>query len=277
MPLYRPSELRAFLDELGVRPKKSLSQNFLVDGNTLKKIADLALPKKGEVIIEIGPGPGVLTEHLVEKGFAVIAIEKDAIFAKTLHRLNSNDLLQVIEADALEVSFDVLSSKGASVIANIPYSITTPLIEKIVTCTSLTSATLLIQEEVAKKITAGPGCDGYGYFSIFVQYFSLPTYGFFVPKTCFYPKPKVGSSVIRLDLKKRFACHNEVHFFMALKMAFSERRKMLKSTLKELYDQDSIERSFKEFGISIDARPDELSTESWVSLINMLEGNGWKT
>lgn len=161
-------------------------------------------------------------------------------------------------------------------IANIPYSITTPLIEKIVTCTCLSSATLLIQEEVAKKVVATPGCDGYGYFSIFVQYFSIPLYGFFVPKTCFYPKPKVGSSVIRLDLKKRFPCCNEEHFFMALKMAFSERRKMLKSTLKELYDQESIERAFKEAGISVDARPDELLIESWVLLINILEGEMWK-
>jgi len=112
MPLYRPSELQNFLASLGIRPRKGLSQNFLIDGNILKKISATAQLQTGDLVLEIGSGPGVLTEHLLGIGCRVIAIEKDTLFAEMLTRLqNEEKALEVIAADVLEVDFVSLLKK----------------------------------------------------------------------------------------------------------------------------------------------------------------------
>ena len=138
MPLYRPSELRQFLATLGVSPRKSLSQNFLIDGNILRKITDLANVKAGDRVIEIGPGPGALTEHLLQLGCFVTAIEKDRLFAQSLLRLApDNSHLTVLSDDVMKVDFSSVAN-GLSpllllykikVTANIPYHLTTPIIK----------------------------------------------------------------------------------------------------------------------------------------------------
>src|SRR5580658_9547982 len=131
MSVFRPSELRQFLDSLGVQARKSLSQNFLIDGNVLRKIVATAAVSADDLVIEIGPGPGALTEFLLQTGAQVVAIEKDRVFAQALHRLDQKlegkaSQLRVFEADALEFDLSPLFSLSSSikVVANLPYQLT---------------------------------------------------------------------------------------------------------------------------------------------------------
>src|SRR6185295_5359624 len=166
MPLYRPSELRTFLDSLGVRAKKSLSQNFLVDGNIVKKIIQLAQVTSIDTILEIGPGPGVLTEELVQHAKRVIAVEMDRAFAEALHRLSG---VEVVSCDILKFDMSCLPEK-TKVVANIPYHITTPIIEQMVASRRIQSATLMVQKELAERIAAKPATREFSSLSLFVQY-----------------------------------------------------------------------------------------------------------
>ena len=138
MAIFHRKQLMMFLDELGIRPKKGLSQNFLIDQNILSKIASEATVSSEDLVLEIGPGPGALTETLLSKGAHVIAIEKDQNLAKALERFQTEDnRLSVIESDVLEVNFEELFKdqlkKGTKikVIANLPYNITSPILLKL--------------------------------------------------------------------------------------------------------------------------------------------------
>jgi 16S rRNA (adenine1518-N6/adenine1519-N6)-dimethyltransferase len=279
MPLYRPSELLEFLRSLKALPKKSLSQNFLIDGNILKKIAALAELQADDVIVEIGPGPGALTEHLLEIGCHVIAIEKDNVFAESLKRLKTaTNKFEVYCDDALNFSLvehlkKVLQNgKKAKVVANIPYSITTPLIEKIAEASSvISSATLMVQDEVAKRFVAKEKSSDYGYFSAFLKLASDVKYGFLVPSNCFYPAPKVHSAVIYLDFEKKTLPQDEKQFLKMLKAAFMKRRKMLKASLKDLYPPQQIEAALQEMGKELTARPEELTASEWLKLFKLIQ------
>src|SRR5581483_3139971 len=242
MPLFRPSELLQFLESHGLRPKKRLSQNFLIDGNILKKIGELAELQKDDVVVEIGPGPGVLTEHLVQKGCRVIAIEKDSVFAKALSRFP----VEVYDADFLKFPLqDVLQKKlkkgeKAKVVSNIPYHLTSPIMEKIIEAKEfISSAILMVQEEVAKRCVAKAGSKDFSSFSVFLQFYSEVHYGFFVKRGCFFPPPRVDSAVIRLDLKKRYIVSSEKDFFQMVHAAFQKRRKQLTSSLRDFNTQES--------------------------------------
>jgi 16S rRNA (adenine1518-N6/adenine1519-N6)-dimethyltransferase len=279
MPLYRPSELREFLASLGIFPKKKLSQNFLIDGNVLKKIAALSELKPGDWVVEIGPGPGVLTELLLEQGCHVVAIEKDTVFAGALNRLqNSTNSLEVCCGDIMDFSFEEHLKKKmpqgvkAKVVANIPYHLTSPIIEKILSSPNvIQSATLMVQEEVARRCVASPGGADFSSFSVFLQFYSHVRYGFLVPPNCFYPPPKVDSAVIRFDLQKKFSLADEEGFFKMVRCAFMQRRKMAKSSLRQLYESENIENAFHKLGKNPQVRPEELSLEEWVQFFGLLQ------
>lgn len=260
MPLYRPSELAAFLNSLGVRPKRALSQNFLVDGNVLKKICQLAEVTAGDTVIEIGPGPGVLTERLLELGCKVIAIEKDTTFARALRRLGQ---LEVVEGDALDVDFAKLAEKPVKIIANIPYNITSALLERIVKARSFSSATLMVQEEVARKMSAKPNTKDFGLLSLFLQFHAEVLFGFSVPPRCFYPSPKVASAVVRLNCKEPQSIDEEA-FFKTIERAFCHRRKTLKASLNDVYPKEKIANALEKMHKDPMTRPEELSLEEWV-------------
>lgn len=160
MPIYKPSELRQFLEDLKIRPKKGLSQNFLIDGNIIRKIVGSAQVASDDVVLEIGPGPGSLTEALLATGATVLAVEKDQILAEALERLKGqNGHLEIFCSDILKFLFEEAlapyQSKGqkAKIIANLPYHVTTPILTHLVSRRDLFSTmTLMVQEEVARRI-----------------------------------------------------------------------------------------------------------------------------
>ena len=175
MPIYKPTELMAFLGSLGINPKKALSQNVLIDGNIIRKIVQTANVQPQDTVLEIGPGPGSLTEALLDAGANVIAVEKDQTLAKALERFNQGSL-KVFEQDILEFSFsDHLpkeNSKKTKVIANLPYHLTTPILVFLIQENHyFSSLTLMVQEEVARRFTAKPGTKDYSSFTLFLNFF----------------------------------------------------------------------------------------------------------
>lgn len=273
MSLFRPSELMKFLNEEGFAAKKSLSQNFLVDGNIIKKILAEAQVQKGDLIIEIGPGPGALTEALLNAGAHVVAIEKDRGFATSLSRLQTEDgRLQVFEEDCLQFPYEEFLAKKntkAKVISNLPYHLTTPILSKLIPLHPvLSTLTLMVQKEVALRMCAKKGTPEYSSLSLFVQNFSEQKYCFTIEPTCFYPRPKVQSAIVQFVLKESKAQH--LGLFPFIRTAFNKRRKMLSSSLKELFPKDAVKGALDKRNLNPSARPEELSLHEFIQLFEDL-------
>lgn len=272
MGLYKPSELRAFLDEIGAAPMKFLSQNFLIDGNIVRKIVKFADVKKGDIVLEIGPGPGALTEELLSQGAHVMAVEKDRKFAVALHRLQTPDhRLQVFEDDVLKWDATKYLKSGTKLIANLPYNITTPILTYFLPHRELfQSLTVMVQKEVGERLVAQPGSKAYGSLSVFVQFYSTPVKGFIVEPTCFYPAPKVQSAVVQFQLKEPPIPADD-RFFEMSRRAFGQRRKMVRSTLKDHYPLERIEEGLNKIGKGLKVRPEELSLADFLVLFHEID------
>jgi 16S rRNA (adenine1518-N6/adenine1519-N6)-dimethyltransferase len=269
MNLYKPSELASFLAGLDVRAKKSLSQNFLIDRNVLHKMLQAAAIEPGDLVVEIGPGPGALTEQLLARGAEVIAIEKDRAFAQALRRLDSGGRLQVHEGDAL--TFPWRLARRGKVVSNLPYHITTPLLVALIPMThAFSSVTVMMQQEVAQRVTARKGTSSYGSITLFLQLYSTPSYAFTVPPTCFTPTPSVHSAVVSFALHDP-PLQDPAPFFAITRTAFQHRRKMLRSSLKELYSPADIECALKSSGLNPFSRPEELGLEEFLTLYHYLQ------
>jgi 16S rRNA (adenine1518-N6/adenine1519-N6)-dimethyltransferase len=272
--LYRPSRLKKFLEEKNCRAKKTLSQNFLIDQNIISKILEAAKVAPGDFIIEIGPGPGALTEALLNAGATVLAIEMDRTFAEGLHRLQTDDQrLTIIEADFLDLPLATLlqGKPKAKVISNLPYHITTPIIAKLFTVKAhLYSLTLMVQKEVALRFVASKKSPDYSSISLFLRYHSIPSYCFTVKPTCFYPRPSVHSAVVHLALTHEHSLNSEEAFFHLVRTAFCHRRKMLRAALKSLYCPSDIEQGLEALSLSPLSRPEDLSLEEFIALHDKL-------
>lgn len=272
MPMYKPSELMEFLAGLGINPKKALSQNFLIDGNVIRKIVETANVQKDDLVLEIGPGPGSLTEMLLERGANLIAVEKDQILAQQLQRLNNGNL-HVFEQDILKFALDEHFSDRAKakVIANLPYHLTTPIIVYLIQKSQyFSSLTLMVQEEVARRFTAEAGSKDYSSFSVFLRFYTHPAYAFKVKKTCFYPVPSVDSAIVHLELKEPPKIQSPEKFFEMTRQAFEHRRKMLRGSLKELYSPENVTNALLKIGVDPLARPEQLTLEQFLALYQIL-------
>ena len=229
--------LRESLAAAGLAARKSFGQHFLLDLNITRKIARLADLNDGEAVIEVGPGPGGLTRALLETGAKVVAIEADARFLPLLEALaaRADGHLDIRHADALKVDPATLPA-GASVVANLPYNVATPLLIGWLTGTlNPRTMTLMFQKEVAERIAAPPGSGAYGRLSVLAQALCDAKVVMDLPARAFTPPPKVHSSVVRLTPKpKRPSAALVVALQRVTAAAFGQRRKMLRSSLKSL-------------------------------------------
>lgn len=270
MNLARPSELIDFLQSEGLSALKGLSQNFLIDGNIVRKILEAAHVAKTDEIVEIGPGPGVLTQALLEAGAHVHAIELDRKLAKLLSRLQTEDQrLEIFQEDALQVDLQKVfhRRKAMKLISNLPYHLTTPLLTRFLPLfPKLQSITVMVQKEVAERIVAKPGTKEGSSLSLFVRLFSEPSYCFDVRPNCFFPKPKVTSAVVHFVLHEPKEGIDPEKFERLLRLCFLKRRKMLRSSLKELCS----EKDLVSWGIDPTARPEELSMDNFFTLYRHL-------
>lgn len=275
MGIYKPSVLHNFLSQINANPKKNLSQNFLIDKNIVNKILEAAEVKKDDFIVEIGPGPGVLTEALLNLGAFVFAIEKDNKFAQALSRFQTYDQrLTVFENDALNFDFSILmkTDKPLKLIANLPYNIATPiLINLLPKHTLFSSITVMVQKEVGKRLLAKPSSKDYGSLTIFTNFYSNPRLRFHINPHCFYPAPKVVSSVITF-----FLCQpdqnikSENGFFTFVRQCFQQRRKMIKNSLKSFYSLDMISTGLNAIHRSNKIRAEDLTLDEFVLLFNQI-------
>ncbi|MDD5428118.1 MAG: 16S rRNA (adenine(1518)-N(6)/adenine(1519)-N(6))-dimethyltransferase RsmA [Candidatus Omnitrophica bacterium] len=274
------NKLREIFDQYGFAPLKKLGANYLVDGNIRDKIIAAADISKDDIVLEIGPGLGAVTIDLAGTGAEVIAVEKDKKACVILGDLAGGDLpnLKIIHKDILE--FDLAALAGAKkikVIGNLPYYITTPVIEYILRNRSrISTAVIMMQKEVASRILAKSGTDDYGSLSCFVQYYAKPEYIYTVKRTCFYPAPEVDSGIVRLDItdKPSVDAGDEELFFKIVRGAFNQRRKSIINSLsrKEVLDmpKDKLVSILERAKIDPAARPETLSLADFAKISHQL-------
>lgn len=248
-----------------MRTKSSLGQNFLIDESVLKRIANLFEVKDSDLILEIGPGMGALTKYLVKKACPVYAYEIDERMKSYLTYNNLN----VFYGDFL--ACDLANLPGYDnlyVVSNIPYYITTPIIEHILSFVVPFKMILLVQKEVAKRFSASCGSKDYGMFTVFLQHFFNISIMFDVCPSSFLPMPKVMSSVIMFERKEIIKDIDVNSFVLFLKKAFSNKRKILKNNLSEYWDK--IEPILVSNNISLMVRAEDLSYEMFVKLFEAI-------
>ena len=245
--LGQPQNTIAILKKYDFTFQKKFGQNFLIDTHVLEKIVDAADIGKDDLVLEIGPGIGTVTQYLCEAARQVIAVEIDRKLIKILRdTLSAYDNVEVINEDILKVDIAALveeknGGKPIKVVSNLPYYITTPIImtllEKRVPVTDMT---LMMQEEVARRMQAVPGNKDYGALSLAVQYYSVPYIAAFVPQNCFMPRPNVGSAVVNLKCHKEppVRVKNEELMFKLIKASFAQRRKTLQNGLTNSAELD---------------------------------------
>ena len=268
--------------------QKKFGQNFLIDTHVLDKICSESGLGKNDLAIEIGPGIGALTQYLAITAKAVVAVEIDKnllpILGDTLKDYKNTEL---INADFLKVDLEKLIDEciqkygefdNIRIIANLPYYITTPIIMNVLEShTHIDSITVMIQKEVADRMQAAPGSKNYGALSLAVQYYSDPYVVAFVPQNCFIPRPKVGSSVIRLDIykDKPIKTVNEKLMFQIIRAGFNQRRKTLVNSLMNFeglqFSKDKIIHALSLLGKSEKIRGEALSLEEFAQLAEYLQ------
>jgi 16S rRNA (adenine1518-N6/adenine1519-N6)-dimethyltransferase len=273
--VYKPTELQAFLKENGLHAKKGLSQNFLIDGNIIQKIVTTADVSKNDLIIEIGPGPGALTQALLERGAHVVAIEMDPLFADQLQRLQTEDnRLTIIQQDVLKFPLiEFLKDKRCKVVANLPYHITTPILTLLLPhFEKIESLTIMVQKEFADRMHGKKGTPEYSSFTVFLEFYATVIKTFTVSPNCFYPRPKVQSSVVHCKLHPPLLEKKEEEgFFRLTRTAFGQRRKMLRASLKEIYTSEKVEAALIKLGYSPTERPEQLALQEFISLFETLK------
>lgn len=255
-----------------------MSQNFLIDGNIIRKIIRVSHVQPGDLVVEIGSGPGSLTQGLLESGAHVIAVEMDPVLAKALERLQTPDnRLEVFCEDILAFPLaDTLTKrlekgKKAQVTANLPYHLTSPILAMLMPMENLISSlTVMVQEEMAQRMTSPPGNKDYSSFSVFLNFYSHPEYAFGVSRNCFYPAPKVDSAIVKLNLRDPPLKEHIDAFFKMTRTAFEHRRKMLRASLKDLYSSDSVTKALEAIGQSPLARPEVLSLDDFLKMFHIL-------
>lgn len=247
------SSLFSTIKSQKIMPKKSMGQNFLIDENIVNKIIKTANIDKNDIVVEIGPGTGSLTEKLAMCSKKVIAIEKDEKLASNLKIKN----VHVITGDALQ---EIKTIKGKyKVVSNIPYYLTSFLIRTLLEAENKPEEiVLLIQKEVAKRICSKEN----SILSLSVNYYAKPEIIDYVSKNCFYPKPKVDSAIIKIIPNKR---KRNDDLFKLIKIGFSHPRKQLANNLK------GIGEFLKSTGLSEKARAQELDINDWISLQSFIQ------
>lgn len=269
------SEMRSVLDESGIQLTKSLGQNFLHDGNQLRRIVAAAELQPTDRVLEIGPGLGPLTEQLLEHPGEVFAVEKDLRLVTLLQkRLGAQPKLRLLHGDGLEiVRADASDWAGWKLVANLPYSVASPiLVELASNAHPPERMTATLQIEVARRLMAKGGADDYGLLSLLVQLRFEPKGMFKIPSGCFFPPPDVDSACITLVRRERELLPESLRptFVRIVRRAFSQRRKMMVKLLKQDWAVEQLEAAVSALQISPLIRAEAVTLEQFVRLTEIL-------
>ncbi|MDY5770535.1 MAG: 16S rRNA (adenine(1518)-N(6)/adenine(1519)-N(6))-dimethyltransferase RsmA [Anaerovoracaceae bacterium] len=280
MKLYAPSTIREIKDKYGFRLSKSLGQNFLTDKNIIDEIIESAQIGPEDLVMEIGPGMGVITMEAAEKAKKVIAVEIDKNLIPILKEtLKDYDNVEIINKDILKTDVNGLIDgckekfAGVKILGNLPYYITTPIIMKLLEDgVKADSITIMMQKEVADRIKALPGTKAYGALSVAVQYYCTAEAVVNVPKEVFMPQPKVDSTVLRLCIRKEkpVILEDRDMFFRCVKAGFGQRRKTLLNSLMGIDNitKDIVRDALEKAGIDPSRRAETLNLEEFAKLSN---------
>lgn len=273
--MLNKEEIKKILKSEDLKILKSLGQNFLIDENVLGKIVQAAELDKNDVVMEIGPGFGTLTEELSEKCGKVIAIEKDRKLAEKLNGKFGN--IEIITDDILKIKLKEFVKKYSSdgkykLVSNIPYYITSPIIKMFLESDVQPELiVLLMQKEVAERICAKPG--KLSVLALSVQIYGEPEIVDYVDKSSFYPEPKVDSAILRIkNIKKNFSDECYKDLFRIIKIGFSSKRKKLANNLSAglHIGKTQSEELIVKAEISLNARAQELRLEDWRKLVEII-------
>ena len=282
--LGNPKETIAILNKYQFVFQKRFGQNFLIDTHVLEKIIRAANITKDDMVLEIGPGIGTMTQYLCEHAREVVAVEidKNLIPILTEDTLAAYDNVTVINEDILQVDIAKLvaernGGRPIKVVANLPYYITTPIIMGLFEANvPLENITVMVQKEVADRMQAGPGTKDYGALSLAVQYYADPYIVANVPPNCFMPRPNVGSAVIRLTLheEKPVQVKNEKLLFDIIRASFNQRRKTLVNGLTNAaglsFSKEEIIQAIENCGFTPTIRGEALTLAQFAQLADTL-------
>ena len=264
--------------------RKKFGQNFLIDEHVLNKIIAAAGVTKDDMVLEIGPGFGTMTQYLAESAGEVIAVEIDKALIPVLNEtLADYSNVTIINDDILKVDIDKLvkernGKKPVKVVANLPYYITTPIIMGLLEeRVPVDNITVMVQKEVAQRMQAKPGTKDYGALSLAVQYYAEPYIAANVPPNCFIPRPNVGSAVIRLDLfeKPPVEVKDEKYMFSLIRAAFNQRRKTLPNSIVNggiNVSKEQVANALSQMGLLETVRGEALDLDQFAKLSDLLCG-----
>ncbi len=277
-------ETRKIMKKFNIVANKRYGQNFLIDDNILEEIVNSADITKDDLVIEIGPGLGNLTEYILSRAKYAILVEIDLKMIKVLEdRFKDRKNYILINDDILKVNIDKLveeikskndlSFRSVKVVANLPYYITTPIIFKLLEDeNSISDITVMVQKEVAQRMVAKPKSKDFGILTLMVDYFSNANIIVLVPNSSFIPEPGVMSAVINLKKNRKYSVKNEKMFFELIHKAFAQRRKKMINSLSSTnfnnMTKQELEDLFKRCNLDFNTRAEELTIEEFIELVN---------
>ncbi|MFH0828891.1 MAG: 16S rRNA (adenine(1518)-N(6)/adenine(1519)-N(6))-dimethyltransferase RsmA [Candidatus Kerfeldbacteria bacterium] len=259
-------QLRALLRTAGVVPRRSSGQNFLTDGTVVADLIDAAHVTRDDTVLEIGPGLGAVTGELLERGASVIAIELDRKLASFLaERFRTTERLNIVAGDIRTAHLAALVTDGRfKVVASLPFNVTSFVLRRLLEEPPRPSVvSLVVQKEVAERITAPPG--KMSLLSLAAQYFGVPSIVRDVQRTCFWPTPDVDAAIVRIKIKDPRPVELTQNVFRLARIAFSSRRKLFSNTLSSglHVSPDRVKEKCVKIGLNPLCRPQEISVEQW--------------
>lgn len=275
-------ETKRILNRYGIKAKKKYGQNFLIDDNILSSIVNSADINENELIIEIGPGLGNLTNYILENSSYALLIEIDDNMITILKdRFQNKGNFCLINKDILKLNIDEEIEKieknigikfhNVKIVANLPYYITTPIIFKLLQDTSrINEIIVMVQKEVAERMVAKSNTKDYGILTLMVKYLSEAKIEFMVPKEAFIPSPNVTSAIIKLKKNKKYNVKDEKTFFDLIHCSFAQRRKTiinsLSSTKFNNLSKEQITKLFEKLNINTNSRAEQLNIEDFIRI-----------
>ncbi len=275
------NKTKATIESHGFHIKKKFGQNFLVDQNILRNIVNIPTINEGTLVVEIGPGLGSLTEHLLEKAKYVLAYEIDSELIKILNENFDNKNLSIICDDFLKRDVDAdiklldIEYDNVVVVANLPYYITTPIILKIIEESSIIKEIVVMtQLEVARRLTSNPSTKDYNSLSVAIQYKTNAEIAMKVPKNVFIPAPNVDSAIVKLTIKDNIDLKplSEEHFYNLVRSSFKQRRKTLVNNLHVRYNEEKVDliSYLEDLDLNGKIRAENLSVSDFIRLSDYL-------